>query len=128
MPKCVICQGHARNSRARTLECKHKFHKECIKKWFESSSRCPICNDETGRVHKNNIEYEEIEWDDSEESEVKPKPNMIDKINKLLQPKPSKLIQKKKIKPLARNLEDSKLSAIERRKRRFQAENPVTQK
>ena len=26
-----------------TLRCFHKFHKNCIKKWFKRSPTCPLC-------------------------------------------------------------------------------------
>ena len=26
-----------------TLSCKHKFHENCIKKWFKRSPTCPLC-------------------------------------------------------------------------------------
>ena len=25
------------------LNCKHDYHEECIKKWFERNNKCPIC-------------------------------------------------------------------------------------
>ena len=25
------------------LNCKHDYHEECIKKWFERNKICPIC-------------------------------------------------------------------------------------
>lgn len=25
------------------LKCRHIYHNECISKWFEQSSKCPVC-------------------------------------------------------------------------------------
>lgn len=28
------------------LKCKHIYHRDCIKSWFNQSTKCPICRDE----------------------------------------------------------------------------------
>ncbi|CAA3003001.1 E3 ubiquitin-protein ligase ATL41-like [Olea europaea var. sylvestris] len=43
--ECSVCLSLFEDGEmARTLpNCKHTFHAECIDKWFESNSTCPIC-------------------------------------------------------------------------------------
>ncbi len=42
---CSIClENFENNDRLRVLNCHHYFHDECIKTWFERSSKCPLCN------------------------------------------------------------------------------------
>ena len=41
---CSICQDNIdKNVIIRKIECGHKFHHECIDKWLETNSFCPIC-------------------------------------------------------------------------------------
>ena len=43
--QCAICFEDLTNNTF-TLECKHKFHTECIVKWFRNdNSSCPLCKD-----------------------------------------------------------------------------------
>lgn len=43
---CVICQYHSYDGIIRELHCKHKFHVDCIDKWFMGSKKCPACMQE----------------------------------------------------------------------------------
>ena len=41
---CCICLNDLIGRNAKTvLQCKHIFHKDCIKKWNDFSNACPIC-------------------------------------------------------------------------------------
>jgi hypothetical protein len=41
---CVVCQEYLIfNDIIRTMNCSHKFHIDCIDKWFTHSHECPIC-------------------------------------------------------------------------------------
>eukprot|EP00834_Sanchytrium_tribonematis_P002645 NODE_86_length_22075_cov_1.190253.p5 type:complete len:454 gc:universal NODE_86_length_22075_cov_1.190253:8354-9715(+) len=41
---CVICMtDYDEGEKAILLNCKHHYHSECLKKWFDSHSTCPIC-------------------------------------------------------------------------------------
>ena len=42
---CSICQDIFNyNDIIRSIKsCKHKFHIDCIDKWFEKNKKCPIC-------------------------------------------------------------------------------------
>ena len=42
---CSICQEHYTEGQAiRCItSCTHKFHKECVDRWFERNVHCPIC-------------------------------------------------------------------------------------
>lgn len=46
--ECSVCLSMLEDGEiARTLpNCKHTFHAECIDKWFNSQSTCPICRSE----------------------------------------------------------------------------------
>jgi hypothetical protein len=42
---CSICLENFENDdNVRLLRCHHVYHNECIKEWFERSSKCPLCN------------------------------------------------------------------------------------
>tara|TARA_B100000123_G_C25737132_1_gene432039 strand:+ start:2503 stop:3078 length:576 start_codon:yes stop_codon:yes gene_type:complete len=42
--ECSICLDVINNSKTiRLEECKHVFHKSCIKLWYKKSNTCPIC-------------------------------------------------------------------------------------
>ncbi|KAL1216638.1 putative E3 ubiquitin-protein ligase RHG1A [Cardamine amara subsp. amara] len=44
--KCVICLSKLKGSEeASKLECGHKFHFECIKKWLIVENMCPLCKE-----------------------------------------------------------------------------------
>ena len=41
---CTICQDiYKIGEKCMILNCKHDYHEECIKKWFERNNKCPIC-------------------------------------------------------------------------------------
>ncbi|KAL9683715.1 hypothetical protein QQ045_015543 [Rhodiola kirilowii] len=45
--ECVICsEEYASGELLTILHCKHRYHKECIGKWFSSHKTCPICKTE----------------------------------------------------------------------------------
>lgn len=47
---CSICLDAVVNH-AKTLRCNHVFHESCINRWFQNSSRCPLCRrSETRRL------------------------------------------------------------------------------
>ncbi|KAK3923526.1 E3 ubiquitin-protein ligase TTC3 [Frankliniella fusca] len=41
--ECVICMNPMSAKEIYSLECKHSFHKECIRKWLLQDSICPNC-------------------------------------------------------------------------------------
>ena len=48
---CCICMDNITNDGFKT-KCKHGFHRNCLKKWLQNDSRCPLCRTEIGRVKK----------------------------------------------------------------------------
>ena len=42
---CSICQEHYTEGQAirRITVCTHRFHKDCVDRWFETNVHCPIC-------------------------------------------------------------------------------------
>lgn len=44
---CSICLDFAFEANCRELNCKHKFHSECIGLWLQQSSTCPECRKPT---------------------------------------------------------------------------------
>ncbi len=41
---CSICtNNYVSRESLRELSCDHKFHKDCIDKWFEQNETCPLC-------------------------------------------------------------------------------------
>ena len=45
--ECRVCMcDFESGDELRQLTCFHHYHKTCIDKWFETSSKCPLCNQE----------------------------------------------------------------------------------
>ncbi|XP_053396660.1 RING finger protein 145-like isoform X2 [Mercenaria mercenaria] len=42
--ECAIC--YSVMSTGKTLPCKHTFHKDCLRRWFQVKAVCPFCNTE----------------------------------------------------------------------------------
>jgi hypothetical protein len=42
-PDCVICQEKLVSEQIQELHCGHMFHNDCIEKWTDNNSTCPIC-------------------------------------------------------------------------------------
>ncbi|KAE8287720.1 E3 ubiquitin-protein ligase DZIP3 [Larimichthys crocea] len=42
---CIICHEDMSPDTICVLECRHSFHKECIKSWLKEQSTCPTCRD-----------------------------------------------------------------------------------
>ena len=41
---CSVCLGdYSDNQKMTVLDCKHKFHNECISQWLKKKPSCPIC-------------------------------------------------------------------------------------
>ncbi|XP_075504403.1 uncharacterized protein LOC142541832 [Primulina tabacum] len=40
---CVVCQDGLISGRIATLDCRHRYHVECIKTWLTLKNFCPIC-------------------------------------------------------------------------------------
>ena len=52
LDECSICIEPIHIEQAIVkLKCNHRFHSECIRKWFLDSDRCPNCND--GGIHSS---------------------------------------------------------------------------
>lgn len=43
---CSICYSPISEESKISLECKHKFHGQCIVNWFKNKTNCPICRNE----------------------------------------------------------------------------------
>ncbi|XP_073335984.1 E3 ubiquitin-protein ligase TTC3 [Pagrus major] len=42
---CIICHDDMTPDDICVLECRHSFHKECIRSWLKEQSTCPTCRD-----------------------------------------------------------------------------------
>ena len=52
--QCVVClENFTKGQVMRILPCKHAFHRQCIDKWLESSTTCPICKHDAGKVKES---------------------------------------------------------------------------
>uniref|UniRef100_A0A5K0VDB2 RING-type domain-containing protein n=1 Tax=Nymphaea colorata TaxID=210225 RepID=A0A5K0VDB2_9MAGN len=52
---CPIClEGFGTDREARETPCRHRYHKDCIDKWFENHSTCPVCRFQMPLVEENN--------------------------------------------------------------------------
>ncbi|CAH2053663.1 unnamed protein product [Thlaspi arvense] len=53
---CTICQENYKNKdKIATLDCKHEYHAECLKKWLVIKNVCPICKSEALATEKKKI-------------------------------------------------------------------------
>ncbi|CAG7877526.1 unnamed protein product [Brassica rapa] len=44
---CTICQENYKNQdKIATLDCRHEYHAECLKKWLVIKNICPVCKSE----------------------------------------------------------------------------------
>ncbi|XP_051539596.1 E3 ubiquitin-protein ligase TTC3 [Myxocyprinus asiaticus] len=44
---CIICHEEMNSEDLCVLECRHSFHRECIKSWLKEQSTCPTCREHT---------------------------------------------------------------------------------
>ncbi|KAK7907059.1 hypothetical protein WMY93_015671 [Mugilogobius chulae] len=44
---CIICHDDMSEEDMCVLECRHSFHKECIRSWLKEQSTCPTCREHT---------------------------------------------------------------------------------
>ncbi|KAJ0004132.1 hypothetical protein NQD34_010346 [Periophthalmus magnuspinnatus] len=44
---CIICHDDMSQEDMCVLECRHSFHKECIRSWLKEQSTCPTCREHT---------------------------------------------------------------------------------
>ena len=67
--KCAICIEDLENKdylkvqtfhEGKTYGCGHKFHKDCVKKWLQTASICPLCRHELP-VEEDTEEMDQIE-------------------------------------------------------------------
>ncbi|KAG9351552.1 hypothetical protein JZ751_022803 [Albula glossodonta] len=42
---CIICHEEMAQEELCVLECRHSFHRECIKSWLKEQSTCPTCRE-----------------------------------------------------------------------------------
>uniref|UniRef100_A0A3P9A2U6 RING-type E3 ubiquitin transferase n=1 Tax=Esox lucius TaxID=8010 RepID=A0A3P9A2U6_ESOLU len=42
---CIICHDEMSREDLCVLECRHSFHRECIKSWLKEQSTCPTCRE-----------------------------------------------------------------------------------
>ncbi|XP_016106288.1 E3 ubiquitin-protein ligase DZIP3-like [Sinocyclocheilus grahami] len=42
---CIICHEDMSPEEVCVLECRHSFHRECIKSWLKEQSTCPTCRE-----------------------------------------------------------------------------------
>jgi hypothetical protein len=43
---CTICQETMGENCSMLRNCKHVFHDQCIRQWFSTSPRCPVCRND----------------------------------------------------------------------------------
>lgn len=53
--ECVICLSNL-HSEYKLLSCGHSFHKDCINRWLDSNTSCPVCRKQIdSQISANNI-------------------------------------------------------------------------
>jgi hypothetical protein len=55
---CSICFESIEKCNNISLKCSHTFHFNCLERWFEKSTTCPLCRDKSDvEFKKNRLEY-----------------------------------------------------------------------
>jgi hypothetical protein len=50
---CTICQDHGDASLSwRVLHCNHGFHTNCVDRWFQENTLCPVCRADIRNAHQ----------------------------------------------------------------------------
>ena len=44
--ECIICLFDYKEETKKTTECNHTFHTECLDRWLENNTSCPLCRTE----------------------------------------------------------------------------------
>jgi len=52
-PNCAICQDSASEDGVHLRGCGHVYHRSCIRTWFQTSVRCPVCRRDIREDHPN---------------------------------------------------------------------------
>mmetsp|Transcript_118650 Transcript_118650/g.335587 ORF Transcript_118650/g.335587 Transcript_118650/m.335587 type:complete len:195 (+) Transcript_118650:128-712(+) len=66
---CAICLEDfpaTGGAELKTLECAHKFHRECIDRWEDQSSQCPLCRHQSSSARAGRAACNEHMMPDSE--------------------------------------------------------------
>lgn len=62
---CAICLDKPENKQFVRTTCNHVYCKDCIDKWFEMNSKCPICKRDFNDVESNNSGDDDAVQEDS---------------------------------------------------------------
>ena len=67
--QCSICLEDIFHDNKKTLSCNHSFHKNCINRWFNQQTNCPLCrkshtSNQNENETNNNWLLEDVEEDD----------------------------------------------------------------
>jgi len=62
MKNCIICTDEIKDGEnTTTIECGHIFHEQCLKKWIEVKTNCPICRFQFGIDLNDDEQHDEQE-------------------------------------------------------------------
>lgn len=69
--ECIICleklnANQTDDNTTQTLECGHKYHKECIVNWLSKNAFCPLCKDKFDKkneLSKNSNDSDDVNYD-----------------------------------------------------------------
>jgi phage FluMu protein Com len=70
--ECIICFDPLKNENISILNCLHKFHTKCIKKWFNTQTKnhieksCPLCKTGNTMITDIIIENNDLEYNDQQ--------------------------------------------------------------
>lgn len=62
---CAICLDKPENKQFVRTTCNHVYCKDCIDKWFEMNSKCPICKKDFNDIEFNNRGDDDADQEDS---------------------------------------------------------------
>lgn len=72
--ECPICFGSMEENNFVETPCHHKFHEGCIKDWFNRSTLCPMCNQETGGKIENTHNKNQVQQSHDNPQQVDQQP------------------------------------------------------